>query len=67
MSAASRLLRLWGAESAQPLILGIVSVVGPYFAPALGLAIVIGSVLTTVWVFLAGCRLYGAGTGSPTF
>ena len=42
-------------------ILGIVSVVGPYFVRALGLAIVIGSALTTVWVFLVGYRLYRLG------
>ena len=42
-------------------ILGIVSVVGPYFVRALGLAIVIGSPLTTVWVFWVGYRLYRLG------
>ena len=42
-------------------ILGIVSVVGPYFVRALGLAIVIGSALTTVWVFWVGYRLYRLG------
>ncbi len=42
-------------------ILGIVSVVGPYFVRALGLAIVIGSALTTVWVLLVGYRLYRLG------
>ena len=47
-------------------ILGVVAVVGPYFARALGLAIVIGSALTTVWVFLAGYRLYRLGTASQT-
>src|SRR3989442_393947 len=45
-------------------VLGIVSVVGPYFARALGIAIVISSALTTLWVFLAGYRLYRLGTGS---
>ena len=45
-------------------MLGVVAVVGAYFAEALGLAIVIGSVLTTVWVFLAGYRLYRLGTAS---
>jgi hypothetical protein len=42
-------------------ILGIVSVVGPHFVTALGLAIVIGSALTTVWVVLVGYRLYRLG------
>ena len=41
--------------------LGIVSVVGPYFVRALGLAIVIGSAFTTVWVLLVGYRLYRLG------
>jgi len=45
-------------------ILGVVAVVGPHFARVLGLAIVIGSVLTTVWVFLAGYRLYRLGRAS---
>ena len=40
---------------------GIVSVVGPYFVRALGLAIVIGSAFTTVWVLLVGYRLYRLG------
>jgi hypothetical protein len=42
-------------------ILGIVSVVGPFFLRALGLAIVVGSVLTTTWVLLLGRRLYRLG------
>jgi hypothetical protein len=45
-------------------ILGIVAVVGPFFVPALGLAVVISSVLTTVWVLLAGYRLYRLGRPS---
>jgi hypothetical protein len=45
-------------------ILGVVAVVGPHFARVLGLAIVIGSVLTTVWVFMAGYRLYRLGRAS---
>ena len=47
-------------------ILGVVAVVGPHFARVLGLAIVIGSVLTTVWVFLAGYRLYRLGRASQS-
>ncbi len=47
-------------------ILGVVAVVGPHFAPVLGLTIVIGSVLTTVWVFLAGYRLYRLGRASQS-
>jgi len=45
-------------------ILGVVAVVGPHFARVLGLAIVIGSVFTTVWVFLVGYRLYRLGRAS---
>ena len=47
-------------------LLGVVAVVGPHFARVLGLAIVIGSVLTTVWVFLAGYRLYRLGRASQS-
>jgi len=47
-------------------ILGVVAVVGPHFARVLGLTIVIGSVLTTVWVFLAGYRLYRLGRASQS-
>ncbi len=39
-------------------ILAIVSVAGPFFVSSLGLAIIISSVLTTVWSFSAGYRLY---------
>jgi hypothetical protein len=42
-------------------ILGIVSVVGPLFAGALSVTIIITSVLTTVWVLLVGYRLYRLG------
>jgi hypothetical protein len=42
-------------------ILGIVSVVGPFFVSALGLTAIIASVLTTVWVMFAGSRLYRLG------
>lgn len=38
-------------------ILGIVSAVGPFFVPSLGMAAVATSVLTLVWVFLVGCKL----------
>jgi len=47
-------------------ILGVVAVVGSHFARVLGLTIVIGSVLTTVWVFLAGYRLYRLGRASQS-
>ena len=39
-------------------ILGIVSVVGPFFASALSTTIIITSILTTIWVFFVGHRLY---------
>ena len=42
-------------------ILGIVSVVGPFFVTSLGVTIIIASVLTTIWVLLAGYRLYRLG------
>ncbi|MGB7537848.1 MAG: hypothetical protein WBM17_04855 [Anaerolineales bacterium] len=42
-------------------ILGIISVVGPVFIGALGGAVILASVLTTVWVLLLGCRLYRLG------
>ncbi len=45
-------------------ILGVVAIVGAHLARVLGLAIVIGSVLTTVWVFMAGYRLYRLGRAS---
>ena len=38
-------------------LLGIVAVVGPIFLSALGLFAIFSSVLTTVWVLLAGYRL----------
>jgi hypothetical protein len=38
-------------------ILGIISVVGPFFIPALGMMAIVTSVLTTVWVFFAGFKL----------
>jgi len=42
-------------------ILGIVSVAGPYFVSTLSAAIIVTSVLTTVWVLLVGYRLYWLG------
>lgn len=42
-------------------ILGIVSVIGPVFASALGLIVIIASVATTVWVLFTGYRLYRLG------
>ncbi len=42
-------------------ILGIVSVAGPLFVSALGVTIIITSVLTTVWVLFVGYRLYRLG------
>ncbi len=47
----------WGLVTG---ILGIVSVVGPFFASALSAVVILTSVLTTVWVLLVGykfCRL----------
>jgi hypothetical protein len=42
-------------------ILGIVSVVGPFFVRASGLAVVLSSALITVWAFLPGYRLCRLG------
>lgn len=42
-------------------ILGIVSVVGPFFVSTLSVTIIIASALTTVWVLFAGYRLYRLG------
>ena len=39
-------------------ILGIVSVVGPFFVEALSATIIFTSILTTIWVFFVGSRLY---------
>lgn len=38
-------------------ILGIISVAGHFFIPALGMTVIITSVLTTVWVFFVGYKL----------
>lgn len=42
-------------------ILGIVSVVGPFFVSALGVTYIIASILTTAWVLFVGYRLYKLG------
>jgi Domain of unknown function (DUF4386) len=39
-------------------ILGIISVAGPFVLSTLGVAVIIASVLTTVWVLFVGFRLY---------
>jgi len=41
--------------------LGIVAVVGPFFARSLSITIIIASALTTVWVLFVGYRLYRLG------
>ena len=38
-------------------ILGIIAVVGPFFIAALGMTVIITSILTTLWVFLVGYKL----------
>jgi hypothetical protein len=38
-------------------VLGIVAALGPFFASALSITIVIASVLTTLWILLVGFRL----------
>ncbi len=42
-------------------ILAIVSVAGPYLVSSLGLAVIISSMLTTIWSFFVGYRLYRLG------
>jgi hypothetical protein len=42
-------------------IFGVVSVVGPFFASALSGTIIITSLLTIVWAWFAGYRLYALG------
>ena len=42
-------------------ILGIVAVIGPFFASALNAAIILASLLTTLWVIFAGYNLYKLG------
>jgi hypothetical protein len=42
-------------------ILGIISVVGPFFVSALSQAIIAASILTTIWFLFVGYRLYGLG------
>jgi hypothetical protein len=39
-------------------ILGIISVAGPLVLSTLSVAIIIASVVTTIWVLFVGCRLY---------
>jgi hypothetical protein len=41
--------------------LGIVSVIGPAIVKALGVTIIVTSVLTTIWLFLVGFKLYALG------
>jgi hypothetical protein len=38
-------------------ILGVLAVLGPIFVSALSLTIIVASLSTTVWLFLAGWRL----------
>ncbi len=38
-------------------IMGIVSVAGPFFVPILGMAAVLTSVLTLIWLIMIGCKL----------
>jgi len=42
-------------------ILGIVSVAGPFLVSSLGAAVIMSSVITTVWVLFVGYRLYRLG------
>jgi hypothetical protein len=42
-------------------ILGIVSVVGPFFWRTLGTTVITTSILTTAWIFLVGYRLFRLG------
>jgi hypothetical protein len=42
-------------------ILGIISVIGSFFVSALSVTIILTSVLTTVWLWIVGYRLYGLG------
>jgi hypothetical protein len=42
-------------------ILGIVSVAGPFVVSASSLAVIVASVLTTIWAFAVGYRLYHLG------
>ena len=41
--------------------LGILSVVGPLFVPALDPTIIVASLLYTIWFLLVGIRLYQLG------
>lgn len=42
-------------------LLGLISVIGPFFAPALGKLVIITSVLTTIWIGLAGFQFFKLG------
>ena len=42
-------------------VLGIVSVAGPFVISASSLAVIVASVLTTIWAFVVGYRLNGLG------
>lgn len=42
-------------------VLGVVSVAGPLLVSALGVAIIVASALTTLWLCLVGYRLYRLG------
>lgn len=42
-------------------VIGIASVVGSFFVSSLNVAVIIASVITTVWVLFVGYRLYGLG------
>jgi hypothetical protein len=45
-------------------VLGIVSVAGPVFVAGLGAAVILASVLTTLWALLVGYRLVRLGQAS---
>lgn len=47
-------------------IFATISVVGPIFVSALGAAVILASVLTTIWVLFAGYRLYQLGQQIPS-
>jgi hypothetical protein len=43
-------------------ILGLIAVVGPFFIAALGMMVIITSILTTIWVFFVGYKLLKLGS-----
>jgi hypothetical protein len=57
-SAFSRTAAIVGVATG---ILGIVAVAGPFVVSALGLTVILASVLTTIWAFLVGYRLFRLG------